>query len=240
MIMSNNDAILNDHAIPLDTLSIISTLEAAPGGRSSNGGGGSAGGSDSSSRSRYSSTLMSPTTTTTTTRSSYISPASSSSTTATTSTSFERCPLQVLSVDKRAGQHDFVASLIPEADPHVQDIISIGTSNTCTNNYNYNCIASSVAPDVVYCHAFMYQDTVFMSLPAMMVQNKDHNEFYACVSELIAITETLDCEYLVIAVEKNSKSSSIVLRALLYTGFQLVDPRLYKQNPVYVFAGYEI
>ncbi|KAI8139549.1 hypothetical protein BJV82DRAFT_626525 [Fennellomyces sp. T-0311] len=134
-----------------------------------------------------------------------------------------KAPLEVLAVDKRVGNDDMVSSLVPDADQQVHELMSIGNNGT------------------VQCHGFIYQDTVFMTLPTIaQAKNVNHNEFYSCISQLIEIAEGTDCESLVIAVGKNSRNSNTILRALLYTGFQLVDPCVYNHDPVFILAGYEI
>ncbi|KAG2222853.1 hypothetical protein INT45_000468 [Circinella minor] len=143
--------------------------------------------------------------------------------------------LKLLSMDKQVERYNqLVSSIIPEIDMiQVQEIISIGS--IITNDNDTTKVRN------IHCHAFVYQDTMLMTLPDIMSQKSmDHSKFYSCVSELIEIAETIQCESLVIAINKNSKKSNIVLRALLYIGFQLVDPFIYKQDPIYILVGYEL
>lgn len=78
------------------------------------------------------------------------------------------------------------------------------------------------------------------------------------ITHLIELAEEkTECDSLIIVIDKEDKNSSknlrvelctlqliklveTILRALLYLGFQMVDPRIYRQDARYILAGYEI
>ncbi|ORY92006.1 hypothetical protein BCR43DRAFT_77330 [Syncephalastrum racemosum] len=142
----------------------------------------------------------------------------------------------------------------------------------------------------IQCQAFVHEDTVYMTLPAVHGSRPiwAQNEFYTCILSsrhepqpplpspspppvssagplfvvdliyhvthrkhcLCSMTclielaeEKTSCSSLVVVVDpktKNNLQLNVVLRALMYIGFQLIDSRLYNQNPNYVLAGYEL
>ncbi|KAI7859389.1 hypothetical protein BDC45DRAFT_495926 [Circinella umbellata] len=239
MFISNN-SMFNEQAIPLETLSNADSTS-RDGSRKSDSNSssntrrrnsGDDGGSSDDERSKG--TLFSSYLSSNKMNSNISSNNNSTVSSNTTIKEEDDLRLQLLSVDKQVEQYNQLASsIIPEIDMlQVQEIISIGS--IITNDNDTTKIRN------IHCHAFIYQDTMLMTLPDIMSQKMDQSKFYSCVSELIEIVETIQCESLVIAINKNSKKSNIVLRALLYIGFQLVDPFIYKQDPIYILVGYEL
>ncbi|KAI9316511.1 hypothetical protein BX666DRAFT_2028040 [Dichotomocladium elegans] len=91
---------------------------------------------------------------------------------------------------------------------------------------------------VIIRNAFVYQRALFITLPSAI----DQESFHACIIRLIEFAEEQmpSCDSLIIIVEKNNKMTHTLLRALLYFGFQLVDPVIYCHTPAYVLLGYEL
>ncbi|KAI9500344.1 hypothetical protein GGI25_001075 [Coemansia spiralis] len=56
-----------------------------------------------------------------------------------------------------------------------------------------------------------------------------------CVCALVELAEELGCCSVVVALPKRAD----VVRAFLYSGFELVSPLLYQPNPAYILVGYD-
>ena len=68
--------------------------------------------------------------------------------------------------------NQLASSIIPEIDMlQVQEIISIGS--IITNDNDTTKIRN------IHCHAFIYQDTMLMTLPDIMSQKMDQSKFYS-------------------------------------------------------------
>ncbi|KAL0073269.1 hypothetical protein J3Q64DRAFT_1837375 [Phycomyces blakesleeanus] len=95
---------------------------------------------------------------------------------------------------------------------------------------------------LIQCYVFMVNDTVFVTLPHHITycDGWQQGELQACMAYLIDLAELRPgCNSLIIMLD-NHQDSLVDLRAFMYMGFVLLDCSVYKQDPSWTFALYEL
>ncbi|ORX59835.1 hypothetical protein DM01DRAFT_1405306 [Hesseltinella vesiculosa] len=134
----------------------------------------------------------------------------------------------------RLGQ-DFVAKLFGDTkvDKCVEQVMTIRLP-----------ISDAPAPfRQLESHAFIFNDTVFMSSPVVVGEENEccAQDFQSSVTRFIELAEEkTGCSALVVAIDKQKHEVNAILRAYMYLGFQLVNPSIYQQHPQFTLVGYEL
>ncbi|CAO3701858.1 unnamed protein product [Rhizopus stolonifer] len=138
---------------------------------------------------------------------------------------------------RTTGQQDMITQVFGQAsvyDVKVDEILSIHTTLALPNQ----------SPKTICCEAFILDQTVFLNSPfAAALLHWADGEFQSCITHLIELAEEkTECSALIVSLDRRlyKESSSTLLRAFMYMGFEMIDPSVYRQEPGYVFVGYEI
>jgi hypothetical protein len=89
------------------------------------------------------------------------------------------------------------------------------------------------------CQAFISDSTVFLSAPVILQDGC----FQSCITHLLELAEEkTGCENLVVVIDRRNLDTEFknLLRAYMYSGFQMVNPSVYGQEPGFVLLGYEL
>ncbi|KAI7868611.1 hypothetical protein BDF14DRAFT_1699636, partial [Spinellus fusiger] len=133
---------------------------------------------------------------------------------------------------------DFVCTLFGSSGPvhsEVERVLRIATTLGSSNCY-----------ETVVSQAFIYHHTVFISSPLTdpLQKHWSEGEFKTCIMQLIEMAEEkTGCSALVMAIDRHQPlpgKLSMLLRAFMYLGFQLVHPSVYQQAPGFILVGYEL
>ncbi|KAI8052333.1 acyl-CoA N-acyltransferase [Syncephalis plumigaleata] len=86
--------------------------------------------------------------------------------------------------------------------------------------------------------AFVSDHVMFVRPPAYHVWAA--NEFRESVIALLELAEFIDCEQVVVCLDKDRTDSSDMMRAFMYAGFELVYPNVFQHDSSFVLLGSEV
>jgi hypothetical protein len=86
--------------------------------------------------------------------------------------------------------------------------------------------------------AFVSDHVMFVHPPAYDVWAA--NEFRESVIALLELAEFIDCDQVVVCLNKDRTDSSDMMRAFMYAGFELVYPNVFQHASSFVLLGSEV
>ncbi|KAJ1679942.1 hypothetical protein EV182_001005 [Spiromyces aspiralis] len=87
-------------------------------------------------------------------------------------------------------------------------------------------------------HGFMIDHQMFVHVPDF--HGNDHDFRNAKLALMELAEDVLMCKSLVVFMPKASPATLNLVRAFLYTGFEMVPPQTYKHDPSYMLVGYDV
>ncbi|KAJ2560022.1 hypothetical protein EV175_000023 [Coemansia sp. RSA 1933] len=125
----------------------------------------------------------------------------------------------------------------------LDEMFPLGVASQGEMKRGQQCIAADVgfsaSGSKEQWHGFVVDDVLYVHVPAFGGSDR---EFRTAVAALVELAEdTLRCFSVLVALPRTAGdvAAATLVRAFMYSGFELVSPLLYQPSPNYILVGYD-